>query len=143
MSSRPSRAEVTIKSNKKIEFFSDFVNSFAKTPVGDQLARVINERAINQSLKNLIFTSLGERLFQPGIGSPINSMLFEQNIESNLTTIENLIRRTIIFNEPRVEIIDVVVDSTDEEHEAVVSITYRVINRTEQINFSFIFRRVR
>ena len=143
MSSRPSRAEVTIKSNKKIEFFSDFVNSFAKTPVGDQLARVINERAINQSLKNLIFTSLGERLFQPGIGSPINSMLFEQNIESNLTTIENLIRRTIIFNEPRVEIIDVVVDSTDEEHEAVVSITYRVINRTEQVNFSFIFRRVR
>jgi phage baseplate assembly protein W len=143
MSSRPSRAEVTIKSNKKIEFFSDFVNSFAKTPVGDQLARVINERSINQALKNLIFTNYGERLFQPGIGSSINALLFEQNVESNLSTIQNYIERTINFNEPRVELIDVVVDSTDEEHEVAVSITYRVINRTEQVNFSFIFRRVR
>lgn len=142
MSSRPTRAELPNNSNKRTEFFSDFVNSFSKTPVGNQLARVVNEKSINQALKNLIFTNIGERLFQPGIGSSVNALLFEHNLESNLSTVRNYIERAIRFNEPRVELIDVEVDSIA-EHEAEVTITYRVINSTETTNFTFIFRRVR
>jgi hypothetical protein len=64
--SRLTRAQTLTGAGKKEEYYSDFLNSFAKTPVGEQLARVLNERSINQALKNIILTNRGERLFQPG-----------------------------------------------------------------------------
>ena len=70
------RADTFTESKKKIEFFSDFTNSFAKTPFGDQLGKLTNERSVSQSLKNLILTNLGERLFQPFVGSNVNAILF-------------------------------------------------------------------
>ena len=80
MVTRPTRAESISPKEKQGEFFSDFLNSFAKTPVGNQLGRVTNEKAVNQSLRNLIKTNVGERLYQPLIGSDVNASLFENNI---------------------------------------------------------------
>ena len=73
---RATRAETLTTASRRTEFHSDFLTSFAKTPVGNQLARVVNDKSINQSLKNLIMTNLGERLFQPFIGSNIYRTLF-------------------------------------------------------------------
>ena len=59
-----SRAEILLGSvNKNPEFFSDFLTDFTKTPFGNQLGRVTNEKSVNQSIKNLIFTNLNERFF--------------------------------------------------------------------------------
>ena len=83
MVTRPTRAESISPKGKQGEFFSDFLNSFAKTPVGNQLGRVTNEKSVNQSLRNLIKTNLGERFFQPIVGSDVNASLFE-NVNSIL-----------------------------------------------------------
>lgn len=140
--SRATRAE-TLTSTKKVEYYSDFVTSFAKTPVGDQLSRVINDRSINQALKNIIFTDLGERLFQPYIGSNINRMLFENNYPEDLTQLEFLIENAVKNNEPRVNLLEVVVRSGNTEHEIVITIVYNTINNPEPITVDYIFKRVR
>lgn len=140
---RLSRAETLTGSNRKIEYFSDFTTSFAKTPVGDQLARVINEKSINQSLKNLILTNLGERLFQPYIGSNILSSLFELNDAQDLNDVEFYIENTIKNNERRVNLLGVDVSVGDNENEVKISIVYNTINSPEQITFEYILRRVR
>lgn len=142
MASRLTRAQ-TLTDNKKTELYSDFLTSFSKTPAGNQLAKVVNERSINQSLKNIILTDFGERLFQPGIGSNIRAMLFENNIESNLSTIEFYISQSISINEPRVNLLEINLSTGTSEHELVIDIIYTTINSPEPITFNYIFRRVR
>jgi phage baseplate assembly protein W len=143
MSSRLSRAQTLIENNKKTEFYSDFMTSFAKSPVGDQLAKVVNDRSINQSLKNIILTDVGERLFQPTFGSNVRAMLFENNVKENLTTLEFYISNSISLNEPRVNLIDVKLSEGVNQHELVINILYNTINNPEPILFTYIFRRVR
>lgn len=143
MASRLSRAQTLISGNKKTEFYSDFLTSFAKTPVGDQLAKVVNERSINQSLKNIILTDLGERLFQPNVGSNIRAMLFENSVESNLSTLEFYITNSIAINEPRVNLLEVNLQAGEDENELIINIIYNTINTPEPTLFTYIFKRVR
>lgn len=140
---RITRADALTGSSRKTEFFSDFLTSFAKTPVGDQLARTINERSINQSLKNLILTNLGERLFQPYIGSNVSALLFENNLAEVLNDIEFYIQTTISNNEKRVNLLEVNVSGGQSEHEIIVTIVYNTINTPEPITFEYILKRVR
>ena len=137
------RADTFTETKKKIEFFSDFVDSFAKTPFGNQLGKLTNEKAVNQSLKNLILTNLGERLFQPNIGSNVNAILFENNTADALNNLEFYIQNTIDNNEPRINLLKVLVNSNYGENGITVTIVYNLINNPESISFSFLLKRVR
>lgn len=149
------RADTFSVVKKKQEYFSDFLNSFALSPVGNQLARVTNEKSVNQSLKNLIMTNLGERLFQPSIGSNIVASLFELNTPLITNSLEFYIENTIKNNEPRVNLIKVNVSTGSKEitilnrninlNENYISIDiiYTLINNPEQISLNIILKRVR
>ena len=158
MVTRPTRAESISPKEKQGEFFSDFLNSFAKTPVGNQLGRVTNEKSVNQSLRNLIKTNLGERFFQPIVGSDVNASLFENVNNILLNDIEENIKLTIQNNEPRINLLEVSVQSSEiSEGEALrdfsgfliqnnsisVTIVYNIINNSEEITLTTILTRVR
>jgi phage baseplate assembly protein W len=136
------RAETINGVKKKTEFFSDFLDSFAKTPYGNQLGRVTNEQAVNQSLKNLIFTNVGERLFQPTVGSNVWATLFELNTQPNLSTLEFYIQNTIKNYEPRVNPLKIEAISVD-DHQIQVNIVYSLINNPALVSFSFLLKRAR
>jgi phage baseplate assembly protein W len=150
--------------SKRTEYFSDFLNSFAKTPFGNQLGRITNEQAVNQSLRNLILTNLGERPFQPYIGSNIRDMLFEMNDDTSLTKAEYYIQTVIENNEPRVNLQSVSVDSGanflssaqvvgnefatsksfgSEENSIRITIVYNLINNPAPITLTILLKRVR
>lgn len=148
------RADTLTGAKRNLEFFSDFLDSFAKTPVGDQLGRVVNEHAVNQSLRNLIKTNLGERLFQPYIGSDVYASLFEPNDVVLANRLQFNIETTIKNNEPRVHLLKVEVNSTAkpsinlsnkiyDEHYLQVSITYALINNPTPITLTVFLKRVR
>jgi phage baseplate assembly protein W len=157
------RADALTGTLKQQEYFSDFLNNFNKTPIGNQLGRVLNEEAINQSLKNLIRTNVGERLFQPTVGSNVYNTLFEpisnQEFRSgNITSLEFYIRNTIERDEPRIFLIDVNVKTAIAERDSagqqfrngvvgdnsvMITITYRIINKTDPITFNYVLKRVR
>lgn len=138
------RADTLTGTKKQKDFFSDFVTSFAKTPLGNQLGRVTNDQSVNQSLRNLIKTNLGERLFQPLVGSDVYAMLFEQDTPENLAMIEVFIENTIRNNEPRVNLLKTVIN-TDvyDENTVEISLLYNLINNPEPINLTILLRRVR
>lgn len=139
-----SRADVLTGTKIQKEFFSDFNNNFNKTPFGNQLGRLINEAAVEQSLRNLIKTNRGERLFQPNIGSDIYATLFENNLPENLSTLELFIESTIKNNEPRVILNNVTVE-TDyiDEHSIIIKLEYNLINNPEDLTLTVILKRVR
>lgn len=139
-----SRADALTGTKKQLEFFSDFNNNFNKTPFGNQLARLVNENSVEQSLRNLIKTNLGERLFQPTIGSDIYASLFENNFPENLTTLELFIKTTIRNNEPRVILNNITVTSDSmDEHTITVRLEYSLINNPEELTLDIILKRVR
>ena len=154
MANRPSRADVISPKQKNQEFFSDFLTSFSKTPVGDQLARVTNEQSVNQSLRNLIKTNFGERLFQPYIGSNIYATLFEPLTPATSETLRFHIESLITNNEKRITLLEVQVQTfyderetgvyrVSSENEISITIVYALINNINPITFSMILRRVR
>jgi phage baseplate assembly protein W len=136
------RADTLTSTIKKQEYFSDFLDSFAVSPVGGELGKVVNERSVTQSIKNLIMTSLGERLFQPTVGSNIYNSLFEFNDNLTNASIEFNIANTLKYNEPRCNLISVNVSSTD-DYSLQVTITYALINNPEPITINFMLQRVR
>jgi len=149
------RADSFTNVKRKEEFFSDFLNSFAKTPIGEQLGRVTNEQSVNQSLRNLIKTNLGERLFQPNIGSDVNASLFEQNDILLIDGLEFKIENVIRTNERRVNLLRVEVtsivnqftqQSTNigmDENTVNVKIVYTLINNPDPIVLNVILKRIR
>ena len=57
--------------------FSDLDLNFTKHPVRDDVNILTAERAVINSVKNLILTNHYERPFQPDLGSNIRRLLFE------------------------------------------------------------------
>lgn len=137
------RAEALTGVQRNKEFFSDFLTNFNKSPLGDDLARVTNQQAVNQSLRNLVKTNLGERLFQPMVGSDVYATLFENNTEQTRNLLELQIRTTIENNEPRVIVSQVLVEEGQLEEEVEITIFYQLINNPEEITLSMILKRVR
>jgi phage baseplate assembly protein W len=140
---RITRAQALTGTKKRVEYYSDFTRNFAKSPVGNELSRVVNDNSIQQSLKNLILTNLGERLFQPYIGSNILATLFENNYYENLTELEFFIQNTIDNNEPRVNLLEISAENSQNEQEIIINIIYNTINNSEPVTFNFILKRVR
>jgi len=138
------RAQALSGTRKQREFFSDFVTSFKKTPAGDQLGRVINKDSVNQSLRNLIKTNIGERLFQPLVGSDIYALLFEHNTDENLDLVRTYIEAVINNNEPRVNLLNVeLITDFVNENRIEVNLTYNLINNPDPINLTILLKRVR
>ena len=136
------RAEAITGKAKKQEFFSDFVTSFTKTPFGNQLGRVTNEQSVTQSLRNLLMTNLGERPFQPHIGSEINRSLFELRDDFYLDTLKNSIENALKNSEPRIDVGDISVTPVD-EHAVLIKIIYNLINNPTPLLFELMLKRVR
>ena len=117
--------------NLKQESFSDFLNNFDAHPISKTLARTTNEASVGQSIKNLILTNLGERMFQPTIGSDIYRSLFEPGDIITQNHIIDSIKRTVKNNEPRAILLDVsVAQGTGDS--LIVQIVYALINNVNQ-----------
>lgn len=125
------------------EIYADFPMSFEVSPLNGDLLRKTNEEAVKESIRNLIMTSRGERLFQPDIGSDIRYMLFEQNTPDNLIIIKEKIKDTINSHEPRVNIQDVVVNSEMDSHSVSVTLTFYVINKQDPVVLNLTLERIR
>lgn len=144
--SRLTRAQVLAGSNnnRRVEYFSDFNTNFSLTPVGEQLARATNEKSIIQALRNLIFTLPGERLFNPNFGCYLKDLLFEHNLPEVITIGEKYVRDAIEAYEPRVELLDVSLSSSETNvNEAYITIRFRTINNEEPNTVTFQLKRVR
>lgn len=137
------RADRYTQLNKIPDLFSDFLTDLTPHPITRDLSRARNDQSVRQSIKNLILTNYGERLFQPQIGSSVMRSLFEPNDILLRDDIEDSVRRTIEFNEPRAQLISVDVLSAPDQYSISINIVFALINTTEPQSLEVILRRVR
>ena len=123
--------------------FRDFDLSFNKHPLTKDLSVKTDVNAINQSIKSLISTNFYERLFQPNIGCNIRGLLFEQADAITIADLRQAITDTITNHEPRVELIQLVVEDQSEKNAYLIQIIYRINYKEEPVTFNVILERLR
>lgn len=136
------RADKFTQSNQS-EIFSDFLNSFAIHPITGSLAKVTNYNAVRQSVKNLILTNYGERLFQPLVGGDISRHLFEPMNTITAKNIVESVTQTIEYNEPRAKLISVDVRESTDFNSIVVNVVFSIINTNAPVSMDVTVKRVR
>ena len=115
-----------IRLTKKDKSYVDISLAFTPSPVTGDLTVITNERAINQSIKNIIMTAPNEVVFNRNFGSTVSTYLFDFIDQGTAGLIDIEIRRAIQFNEPRAEIVDVTVDAQPDQHQFVCRISYKI-----------------
>ena len=107
--------------------FKDINLSFKRHPVTNDLVTIKNEDAIKRSVKNIIFTILGEKPFIPLFGSVINESLFDLNTNLNEIRISDEIKQSLLNYEPRIDNTEVTVSVYPESNELNCIIQYDIV----------------
>ena len=106
--------------------FKDISMSFETNPLNDDLVSLSDRSAIARSIRNIVFTSPGEKFFNPDFGSRISESLFENVDDVSALAIEDEIRSSIINFEPRVNLLNANVVPNPDDNEMNVTIEYEI-----------------
>ena len=123
--------------------FKDISLTFAKHPVTDDIGAYSNEDAIKRSVQNLVRTKLGERFFNPLLGSKVEEQLFELPNAAMAYELEDDIFLLLENFEPRVELLDTRVLDEIDKNSLNVSIRFKIINTQEVVELETAFSRLR
>ena len=107
--------------------FKDINLSFKRHPVTSDVLTVSDEDAIKRSVKNIIFTILGEKPFEPEFGSVINDSLFELNTSLNEMKVSDEIKQSLLNFEPRIDNIRVTVSIYPDSNELNCAVQYDIV----------------
>ena len=107
--------------------FKDINLSFKRHPVTNDVVTIRNEDAIKRSVKNIIFTILGEKPFEPNFGSVINDSLFELDTTLNQVRISDEITQSLSSYEPRIDNIEVTVQIYADSNELNCTVQYDIV----------------
>ena len=107
--------------------FKDINLSFKRHPVTNDVVVIRDEDAIKRSVKNIIFTILGEKPFEPNFGSVINNALFDLNTNLSEIRVSDEIKASLDNYEPRIDNIDVSVSVLADSNEMNCTVQYDIV----------------
>ena len=107
--------------------FKDINLSFKRHPVTNDVVTIRDEDAIKRSVKNIIFTILGEKPFIPLFGSVINESLFDLNTNLSEIRITDEIKSSLLNYEPRIDNIEVTVQVAPDRNEMNCTVQYDIV----------------
>ena len=134
---------LTSRIRARQSLYSDFDLSFIANPNNGDITIKKDIDAIKQSVKNLVFTDLHERPFQPNLGSRVRGLLFELTDVWTALDIQDEITMTIENHEPRVELIDVEVTDESDKNRVRVVIIFNIISIGQQEQVDFYLERIK
>jgi phage baseplate assembly protein W len=134
---------ITPSTRRRQEYYADFRKDFLLNPVSNDISRKTDEEAVKESIKNLILTDRGERLFQHEVGCGIRQQLFNNFTPQVRLAIENAIIDTVNSYEPRCNLISVEVAGNPDLNVLYVTIVFNIINIPNEIVLTLTLDRAR
>ena len=124
--------------------FKDFNIGFKPHPVTEDLMVVKDSADIKQSIRNLLMTRRGDRLFQSGIGTDLIDLLFEQLDFGTSSLIKDEIVRVLSNYEKRIDILSLDVGVNFQDNGYDVDLVYEIIGRDDApVNVEFFLESAR
>lgn len=106
--------------------------------VGAKTQMLSDEKDIQSSLEILLSTKRGERVMRSDYGCNLHELIFEPLTTTFKTYIIDLIRTSILYHEPRIEVEKIDLnDSGELEGKILITISYKI--RTTNSRFNFVF----
>jgi len=125
--------------------FKDISLSFAKHPVTNDVLIIRNEDAIKKSVTNLVRTTLGERYFNPLIGTSVTKNLFEMVDEEISIIMREEILSVLRNFEPRIVLKVIRTTALPDDNQINVEIEYDIVGLgfpTQNIEFLLLPTRI-
>ena len=107
--------------------FKDINLSFKRHPVTNDVLTIRDEDAIKRSVRNIIFTILGEKPFEPDFGSVINDALFDLNTNLSEIRVSDEITQSLLNFEPRINNVIVTVTVAPDSNELNCTVQYDIV----------------
>lgn len=123
--------------------FSDISLSFESNPVTGDIIKVKDDISVKQSIKTLVLTEFFEVPFQKNKGTKVRKILFELITDDGAEMLRNEIVNVIKENEPRANLIDVLVQPIPDENRYIIKIIFSMINTLEPLTTEIVISRVR
>ena len=124
--------------------FRDISLSFSRHPVTNDIAILVDEDAIKRSVMNLVRTKVGERFYNPLLGSRIEDQMFEIAGSDAAMELEDDIVLLLDNFEPRVAGTEVKVVYPMDSNSLIIEISYDIVGITApRKNIDFILQSTR
>lgn len=123
--------------------FSDLDLNFTAHPVTGDVSIRYDDDAIKTAVKNLVLTQNYERAFHSEIGSPVTGLLFDLATPMLSSTLKRVIGDLISNFEPRVNLTDVVVNTSLDNNSVYISIYFTILNTVRPLSLDLTLSRTR
>lgn len=101
---------------------------------------VADEPDINESLTILLSTNPGERVMHPKFGCGLKAMVFREINLATVAQIKQLIKKAVLFFEPRIVLETINIDEDDAlEGRLLIELRYTVITTNSRSNLVYPF----
>ena len=128
-------AQIHNESPRSTFVYKDLNLFFTKNPLSSDVSKVTDVQAIKRSVRNLILTKQGERLFHPEIGGNVHNQLFELFTPLVAVELQDSIQDVIELYEPRAIVEEVVIGDQTLDHNALrITIRFALVNVPNEIH---------
>ncbi|MBT5122856.1 MAG: hypothetical protein HOM38_09055 [Euryarchaeota archaeon] len=121
--------------------YKDLSITFKSNPSTGDFGIVKNENAIKQAVRNLLLTDLGEKPFQPSVGSRIKGLLFEPWDVFSADEIKGEIRNCLSRLEPRIVVTRVGLQDDSDINAIAVELDYTIVGETVVQTIEFLLEK--
>ena len=132
----------SVKSSRIREYI-DLDLSFTVKPTSGEIYKKTDAASVKQAIKTLVLTNNLEKPFRPDFGGDIRGQLFELAEYGR----DDVIKEDIIANieryEPRAEVLDVVVNTQPDRNSISVTLRFKVVNTSEEVELTTSLARLR
>ena len=119
------RGEVSITSSR-VSRYSDLNLQMIPHPLKKDIIPLKDDAAVKNAVRNLLLTNFFERPFNSTMGANLRGLLFEPNDAITRLAIEDGIRNVLEQHEPRIENINILVETTANENEYRVVVVFSI-----------------
>lgn len=94
---------------------------------GGKIVQARYEQRIEESIYLILNTAKGERVMLPEFGCGIHDLVFAPNNAATLTVVVQTVREALVAYEPRIDVLDINVETAPEElNLLLIRINYRI-----------------
>lgn len=123
--------------------YSDIFTNLDAHPNKRDLVRHVNDESVKRSIRNILLTNRGERLFKPLLGSDIRAILFENMSPVTEQNLKTFVETAIQNYEPRAKLRQVLVTGVPDLNAYSVTVAFSTINNNDTIFLEMLLERTR
>jgi phage baseplate assembly protein W len=126
-----------------VRTYKDLDLKLSAHPVTKDVVKRTGNSAIIGALRNLLLTNPYEKPFQPGFGTRVRSLLFEDVSQITASVLQTEIQNSIKNFEPRVGIDAIRVQAQPDQNRYAITLRFFINNVEAPITINFFLEKVR